>query len=297
MSLPRPQRLEHVELAVTDFDAAVAFYTDVMGLVEIERDDETVYLGCGMDENYDLALCNGGTGVEHFALRVSESELVDLEDRLRTASVETERFDEAEPNQSKAVRFDLPSGVSMELAVVADTDYTSPSNPAHSRTTGIAPLDIDHINLMAPDVKTDAEFLRDTLGFNFSDITEPEPDFWSSIWTRFGEYHHDVGITMTENPDADLHHVAWTLSNFEHMKRSLDILSDAGYPIEFGPSRHPVGSNLFAYFWGPAGNRIELSAEMAVLDPDTDTGVWEGMEGTLDAWRDVEPPDSFLDGS
>ena len=51
-------RLSHVDITVTDLDLAAAYYTEVMGMLEVERDDTSVYLKC-WDE------------VDHHSLRIS----------------------------------------------------------------------------------------------------------------------------------------------------------------------------------------------------------------------------------
>ena len=39
-------RLSHVDITVTDLDLAAAYYTEVMGMLEVERDETSVYLKC-----------------------------------------------------------------------------------------------------------------------------------------------------------------------------------------------------------------------------------------------------------
>ena len=71
------QRIEHAKVHVDDLEPALDFYTGAMGLVEIARQDDTVYLGCGFDDNFDFAVSEGGTGIEHFAVRATDSSVVD----------------------------------------------------------------------------------------------------------------------------------------------------------------------------------------------------------------------------
>lgn len=293
-------RFEHAELRVKDLSQALEFYTDVIGLVEIAREDDTVYLGCGLDANYDLAVVEGGTGIVHFAIRVDDEEHLERElKRLDGHGIRCERHDGAEPGQRRGARFELPSGHAIEYVVVEDDRYLNPLKPAYPRRRGFGPLDADHINLVATDVRGVAEFLRDALGFRLSDVSEPEPGFWAGAWARFGAYHHDVGIAPTRDPQTSLHHFAWTMSSFEHMKTAADMMAEAGVRLELGPSRHPLGPNLFMYFLEPGGNRFELSCEGAIIDPTTPTGFWKGLEDTLDGWGTLHErmPESFFVGT
>jgi len=300
MGQPKAPKFEHAEIRVEDLSKALDFYTNIIGLTEIARDDGVVYLGCGMDKNYDLAVVEGGKGLSHFALRVNdEDELNRLQKNLTDHGVQVVNTDGREPGQEKGIRFDMPNGIEMEFIIVGDDRYVNPARPAYPRTKGFAPLNADHINIMSMNVKRDADFLKDVLGFRFSDIVEPEPGsgYWTAAWTRYGEYHHDVAITTAKNKSETLHHFAWSLGNFEDFKRAADMLSDYGVYMELGPSRHPIGPNLFAYFWEPGGNRFELSAEAAIIDNSTPPNFWRGMEDTLDSWRIIEPPTSFSRGS
>jgi catechol 2,3-dioxygenase len=298
MSYPKVQVYEHAELGVDDLAAAVEFCTGPLGLLEIEREQGTVYLGCGYDDNYDLALSAGGTGLRHFAIRVpSPDELERLAERLRTSGVRFERRHDAEPGQPTALRFSLPSGHLIEFAEVADTRYIEPYRPARG-VNAHAPIDSDHVGLAAVDVRRLAAYLRDELDFRISDYTEPEPGgAWFAAWVRRGPGHHDVGINTASSQRETLHHVAFAYASIDHLKVALDTLSGAGHRLELGLGRHPVGANLYAYLWAPGGNRFELCAEGAILVDGMPPRVWRSISETLDAWGQPAVPETFALGS
>lgn len=293
------QRLAHAELLVEDLNKALEFNVEAMGLVELAREGETVYLGCGADNNYDLALRGGGTGLSHFAFQVdSEEDLAHYAGRLKEAGVGSEERTDGEPGQTKALRFSLPSGQPMELALVEDRPhYLNPAIPAHRRLQGISPLDADHITLRNGEkVKETGEFLQQVLGFRVSDVFEPAPGVWGAAWLHVGDYHHDLAI-MGGSPTDNLDHLAWTMDGMEHIKRGTDILSQAEIPLETGPGRHGIGGNLYAYFWSPGGNRYELSAEMPrATDARAATNFWNDFPKAFSAWGAL-PPESFERGS
>ena len=291
------RRFEHAVLQVTDRDAAIAFYTDVLGLVELERENGTVYLGCGLDGNYDIGLTEGGTGIEHFAIRVeSADELARYESRLQAADIDTERIDGAEPNQVEGVRFTLPTGVDMELVTVADRHYHHPTDAVENRSPA-APRDVDHINLMSWDVERDLEVLVDPLEFAVSDEIVGETGFTMQAWTRSGELHHDVALSTADNVAYTLHHLSFEVDGVEHMKTICDRVAQAGHRLELGLNRHNAGANDFAYLWTPGGNRIELTAEMATVDAGAETAVREidRTTNTVSSWGGVEPTPEFLE--
>jgi catechol 2,3-dioxygenase len=291
------KKFEHATLRVTDLEAAVEFYTDVLGLVELDRAEGTVYLGCGLDENYDLGLVERGTGLYHFAVRVPADEtLSTAESRLSEAGIDVERTGGAEPGQTGGVRFSLPSGVDMELVTVADTDYHHPTESVGDRRR-VTPRDVDHVNVMSWDVDRDLAVLTDHLDFRVSDKIVGESGFTIQAWARRGEFHHDVALSTADNVAYTLHHLSFEMEGIDHIKAACDRLTDAGHRLELGPNRHNAGANNFAYLWTPGGNRIELTAEMATVDEGAATGVREidREENTVSSWGGVEPTPEFLE--
>lgn len=277
--------------------AALAFYTDVMGLIELGREEGTVYLGAGLDTNYDLAIMAGGTGVEHFALRVdSDEQLDEIVAALDGCGIAAERRAGEGPGEVSAVAFDLPSGHRMEFVTVDDHRYLEGYRPAVPGRASMGLLDADHINICTPDVRGLSEFLRTRLGFRYSEVIEL-PDSWLGAWTRMGEFHHDVAVLHTDDLRQTLHHFAWTCASPDHLVRCCDRLAEAGIRLEIGVGRHPAGANLFAYFWDPGGNRMELSTEMALVNDAMPPRIWDSPRDTFDVWGDPVVPDSFRQGS
>jgi catechol 2,3-dioxygenase len=291
------QKVAHVEINVDDVERALEFHTEVLGLTELARDNGTVYLGCGIDDTYDVALTNGGSGVSHIGLQVQESDLDGYRSRLEGMGVSVQESTDSEPGQAKGLRFTAPSGHVFELVTLAERPaYLARAQAKHGRSKGLAPTDLDHVTLRTSDVKALAEFLGQALDFKVSDVFEPGPGVWAAAWTRVGEYHHDVAMMMGA-PNETLDHVAFTMDGIEHLKRAGDLLADAGIPLETGPGRHGVGGNLFSYFWAPGGNRYELSAEMPrTVDPGAEHGVWSDFPVAFSAWGQM-PPESFQKGS
>jgi len=57
--------------------------------------------------------------------------------------------------------------------------------------------------------------------------------------------------------------------------------------VAWGPGRHGPGNNLFVFFDDPAGNHIELSAEMEKFHDDRVTYVprrWEPIPNSVNLW-------------
>jgi catechol 2,3-dioxygenase len=293
-------KLEHVELRVRDLEEALAFNTDRLGLREIGRDGDTVYLGAGLDDNYDVAIRSGGVGLSHMAISVSDTdELKRYEDKIKTAGFSSERRTNGEPGQAEAVRFTTPIGMDMEVVTLENPGfYNHPAYPKARRGNGISPQDLDHVNLLAPDVQKLFELFTEVLNFHQSDLFYPAPDVLVGAWLRVGEYHHDVAI-MQGPPEQTIHHIAWTLDSFDHLKTAADILAQDGIRLEWGPGRHGVAGNLSMYFQVPGGNRYELTAEMPRLyDPNHKPGITTDQDRLLTAWgQQPFDPETFWQGT
>lgn len=293
-------KAEHVALTVENLPEAVTFYTEVFGLAEVTRDEDTIYLGCGLDGNYDLALREGDPGVEHVAVRVdTRAELEEYAERLAAAGVDVDRTDGEEPGQEHGLRVTVPSQLPIELVTVDDRSYHHAEAPAVAGRAGIAPLDLNHYNYASPSVREDAEFLRDRLGFSVSEVVGED---WSGgAFLRRGDTHHDVAILDlpgTAEDHASHHHTAFSVRSVEHMVALIDRVRRAGVALELGIGRHHAGDNIYAYFRAPDGHRLELTAQMADLDAGSPTTVLESPEAAITAWRDhFEMPESFLEGS
>lgn len=291
-------RIEHARLGVDRLDDALAFYVDGLGLVELERDDGAVYLGCGRDDNYDVALVEGETGVGHFAVRATDASVVDAyAARLRDRNVPVERTDGAEPGQVAAVRFTLPSGVPVEVAAVADDTYQHYEAPAPARG-GQAPADFDHIQFLTPDLGADLAFLRDEVGFLVSEVAGPA-DGPEIAFARCNAFHHDVALksadALGEDDATSLHHLAFTFDSPDHLVAAVDHAVAAGATFERGIGRHHGGNNLFAYLWTPGGNRLEFCTQMATLSREEPEHT-EDYESATTAWG-PPAPSTFGDGS
>lgn len=294
------QQLAHATLRVNDIEAALEFHTGVLGLVELGRDRDRIFLGCGLDDGVDVVLGPGGTGVAAVAMDVTSAEdLEHYERRLRDLGVAVSQRTNGAPGVERSIAFEAPSGHQLELLVPEEgRRYLQVWAADRPRGRGVGPLDVDHISLVAPDVRALVEFLQHALDFHLSDVVQPAPGFWAAGWTRSGTYHHDIAIVAATGPSETLHHLAWTMESMDHIKHGLDLMAAHGHMVEVGPGRHSVGSNLYAYFHTPGGNRYEFSAEMPRLtNPLAPPNIWtELIPQGFSAWGH-QPPDDFRAGS
>ena len=298
------RRLEHVEIRVRDLPSAASFYEDVLGFVEIDRDDGAVYFGCGLDGNVDLIVVEGGTGLGHFAIRTGEESLDEYAARIEEEGVSVIDAGGSVPGQENGIRFDLPSGrLSAAIVDVDDGRYHNPANatslptatPPHPDRSPIAPIDLSHVTAMSPDIEADVAFLRDVLGLRVSDVGRSPGDDWIMAFLRSGDYHHDVAVF--DDPENSLHHVAWEVEDVSQMIRLMDRVAASGVEFEAGPVRHGPGSNVAAYFKEPGGNRFEITTEVATVPPEA-TFEYHDVEAVpFSVWGGPAPVEGFREGT
>ncbi len=111
---------------------------------------------------------------------------------------------------------------------------------------GIVPHKLGHVAFHVTDVKQVTKFYCDVLGFRESDWMA---DFFSFL--RCGPDHHTINLMQT---GSNRHfHTAFELRDWGHMQTACDFLSLNGYKLLWGPGRHGIGHNLFAYHRAPNG--------------------------------------------
>lgn len=297
------QKLSHATLRVKNLEESVAFHTDVLGLEEIAREDGRVYLTCGTDGTYDVAVTEGGTGVLSFAISADDEEdLVHYRKRVEDAGVAVRESTDSDPGVAKLIEFDLPpQNQKMQIVLLKPElrqHYYNPAQRGTNHLSGLAPVDLDHITLrVGPDATTTIEFLSTHVDFRASDIVEfPGGEGRLASWMHVGDYHHDVAM-FAGAPHETLDHLAWTIPNMEYMKLMLDQIARGGLSTEAGPGRHGVGSNLYSYFRTPCGNRYELSGEMPrCTDRKAGPKMWTADQQIFSSWG-AQFPESFKIGS
>ncbi|WP_425986779.1 VOC family protein [Brevundimonas sp. TWP1-2-1b1] len=298
------QKLSHAHLKVKNLEESIRFHSDVLGLEKIDEKDGTVYLTCGTDGTFDVAVTEGGSGVISFAIAADDEEdLKHYSKRVSDAGVPVREMSDCDPGVEKIIEFDLPpQGQKMQIALLrseARKHYYNPASRNANHLSGLAPLDLDHITLrVGPDATATIDFLRDHIDFYASDIVEfPGGQGRLAAWMHVGDYHHDVAM-FAGAPHETLDHLAWTIPNIEYMKLMLDQVARGGIQTEAGPGRHGVGSNLYSYFFTPDGNRYELSGEMPrCVDRKAGPYIWQADQpGIFSSWG-APFPESFKVGS
>jgi catechol 2,3-dioxygenase-like lactoylglutathione lyase family enzyme len=134
-------------------------------------------------------------------------------------------------------------------------------------TKGVVPHKLGHVAFHCTDVKAVAKFYIDVLGFRESDWMA---DFF--VFLRCGPDHHTINLMGT---GSNRHfHTAFEVRDWGHLQTACDFLSRNGYKMLWGPGRHGIGHNIFAYHRSPNGLITELFAELDQMK-DEDLGYFE----------------------
>jgi len=273
-------RLSHVDVTVVDLDLAVAYYTEVMGMLIVERDENSVYLKCWDEpDHHSLRLVYAPrTGMEQMSFKVEkEDDLSDLENAVAKYGFPVSRVSKGESvGQGESIRFETPSGHVMEL--VHDVERVGRLNgsinpkPFVEGVPGIAPPRMDHILVTAEEVSEASKFYMDVLGFRLTEQLLDGDGHQVATWMERSHSPHDLAVVS--GPNGGLHHFAFWLDDWDHVRKSADILAYNGISIDVGPTRHGITRGNTIYFFDPLGTRNEVFTGGYRPDPDFPTITW-----------------------
>jgi catechol 2,3-dioxygenase len=283
--------LAHVEMLTDRYAESLDFFTRVYGLTLTEEDGTSAYLRAFDDyEHHSLKLTRSDTtGVGHVAYRAASPEAL----ARRVAAIEASGFPvigwtDGDPGHGPAFRFKDPFGHIFEI-YWETRRYAAPANerPAlkniaqryHGR--GAAPRRLDHLNLLATDVREFRRFMETCLGSRVTEMIQLDNGRIGGCWFTVNNKTYDLACTEEHGRgEGRLHHVTYATDTREDILRAADIFLENGVHIETGPHKHAIQGTFFLYVWEPAGNRVELanSGARLILAPDWEPVVWTETE-------------------
>lgn len=277
--------LGHVEILTPCLADSVRFFTDVIGLHETTRTDASVYLRAWGDyEACTLKLTAAPRpGVGHVGFRTRSAEVLDALAAFLDAHGHAGTWIEDPPSHGRAFRVASPDGHAIELyfdtkrfAPPAGATRAFKNQPQGYVARGVAPRRLDHVNLLASDVRRERLFFQDLLGLRTTEQIVFDDGREMGGWLSATNKSYDVAITRDNaGGHARLHHVTFRVDEREDVLRAADILVEHGMPIETGPHKHAIGQTFFLYCFEPGGNRFELAAGgYLILDPSWTPVVW-----------------------
>ena len=246
----RVSKIAHASYETPDLAQQTEYYTAILGLTLAAQEKDTVYLASTVDHHAVVLRKGSQPQCTRIGFQIaSTADLDAFEKQLAGHGIAAERRKDPEPSISDMLVFKDPKGTVME--VFKRGDFSQQKFQSH----GIVPHKLGHVAFHVTDVKRITKFYCDVLGFRESDWMG---DFFSFL--RCGPDHHTINLMQT---GSDRHfHTAFELRDWAHMQQACDFLSLNGYKLLWGPGRHGIGHNLFAYHRAPKGLITEMFAEL-----------------------------------
>jgi catechol 2,3-dioxygenase-like lactoylglutathione lyase family enzyme len=246
----RVKKIAHAVYETPDLDQQTEYYTDILGLNLIAKDKDAAYLASTVDHHSVVLRKGGAAQCVRLGFQLGPDDDLDgFEKQTAAQGIKTRRMKDPEPTITDMVAFEDPKGTVMEVFKRPEPQGQKFPNK------GIVPHKIGHVAFFVTDVKRTTQFYLDVLGFRESDWMG---DFFSFL--RCGIDHHTINLMQTK--ENRHFHTAFELRDWGHMQTACDFLSLNGYKLLWGPGRHGIGHNLFAYHRAPNGLITELFAEL-----------------------------------
>jgi catechol 2,3-dioxygenase len=274
------ERLGYVQVRVTDLEAATTYYTTVLGLKEVERDAERVYLKAWDEQDHhSLVLRRAATaGLDHMGWKLeAAADLEQIETKAERAGARVERIAaDAERATGPAIRFETPSNHTVSLyygmkKVGNGLPKINPM-PRPAGLVGIAPPRLDHLLVTTQHVPESTQFFQDVMGFRLVEQVVADEMVQVAAFLERTRTPHD--IAFVPGNDGGLHHFAYWLDNFSDLGPAADMLRMHKVPIDVGPTRHGITRGHTIYFFDPAGNRNEVFTGGYYVDSDFEPITW-----------------------
>ena len=251
-------RASHLVLTARDLAASRTFYTEVLGLIVSDEDQDTIWLR-GVEErcHHSLTLkrTNGTPVCERVGFRVF------LDDDLEKAKVHFDHLGQPAtwadvPYQGRTLHVSDAAGTPLELCARMETRPRL--HTQLDRHRGGRALRMDHYQVLVPDVLTSAKFYTD-LGFRISDyicIDATNQVMGTFLYRK----NNPWDMVLLQRPGPRFHHFGYVVESMHDMIRALDVAGSIGFAqsVEHGPGKHGHGHSYYTYLCDPDGHRCEL---------------------------------------
>ncbi|MEW5248408.1 catechol 2,3-dioxygenase [Microbulbifer sp. 2201CG32-9] len=294
----------HVQIRVLDLDEAIKHYVDLLGLIEVDRDEQgRIYLkGWTEVDKFSVVLVEADQpGMDFMGFKcVNEDTLEQLRQALLAYGVDAEEIPAGELKDcGRRIRFQAPSGHNFEVfATKVQTGRYGVGNhnpEAWPRDlSGMKAQRFDHCLLYGPELDKTLDLFRDVLGFDLSEqVVTPDGTRVAQFLTTSMKAH-DVAFIDHKEP-GKFHHASFKLETWEDILRAGDLISMTDTSIDIGPTRHGLTHGQTIYFFDPSGNRNEVFCGGDYFYPDHAPVTWDADKlGKAIFYHDRQLNERFL---
>lgn len=281
-------RAHHAALRVSDSEEAASRWGRLHGLTRSGGGPAgTALLRCAY-EDFCLELREADQpGIEHVAYELRSG--ITLEDATAGLAEAGETPERVEvPLRGPGLRLSDPDG---NRIVLVERALPDDRRPAVARFTdqlpAYHPRRLQHFNYLTADAPRLAGWYERVLGLGISDwIGE------GAVWMHCDRDHHVVAFL--DKGYSHIHHLAFELSDWGEMRVALDHLGQHRRPLAWGPGRHTMAQNLFAYCRMVEEEIfVELFCDMEQLEPDHEPRHFPDDPHASNAWG-ILPPRSYF---
>ncbi|HLG08108.1 MAG TPA: VOC family protein, partial [Gaiellaceae bacterium] len=223
-------RIGHAELLTPKPDESLRFFVDVLGLEEEACEGQSVYLrGWGDYLRYSLKLTEAPrAGLGHVALRAWSPAALDR----RIAAIEATGLGigwiDGDVGHGPAYRFTDPDGHVFELYYEAERyappEHLRPSwrnQPQRYVGRGAAVKRLDHVNVLAADVRMNRVFAQEVLGYRLYERIELDDGTEAGAWLSLSIAAHElIYVADAYGASGRLHHLAFWVDTREECLRA-----------------------------------------------------------------------------
>ena len=282
--------LAHVELLTPKLDESTKFFVEILGMIESGREGDSVYLrGWDDYEHHSLQLtASPKPGMGHYAFRASSPQALERRVSALEKSGLGIGWKDDNVGHGPAYCFTDPDDHKMEIYY--ETEWYKPSEalrPALKNQAsrfpnrGIALRRIDHVNILAADVRATRMFLEEVLGFRMTEQVIFDDGSEKAAWVTVTNKTYDIAIVEDwAGANGRLHHITYAVDSREDILRAADIFLENRVFMETGPHKHAIQQTFFLYVFEPGGNRFEIANAGArlMLAPDWQPIIWSEAE-------------------
>jgi len=301
--------LGHGAMFTPEFERTRWYFTEMLGMQVVAEEAGICYLRAFGD--YELwsfkLIAADHAGLEHVAWRMDSRQAL----KRRVAWLEdhghTGRWVDADFGKGPAYRFADPDGHAFQIYY--DTErYLAPEGERPAIPTnfqrfaprGAGVRNLDHVNLLARDVRVCREFWEEGFGLRTYEIIRNDDGSERGAWMSSSIQGHELIYTRElTSGSGRLHHFAYCVDTREEVHRAAEIVADAHITIEAGPSRHTAIQGYYLYMREPGGNRIEVAnGGYLRFAPDTEPYIWSEAEWRKKpGWGAPIPPEFHVYGT
>ncbi|KHK97572.1 oxidoreductase [Microbacterium mangrovi] len=260
--------LRYAALAVPDFAVERDFFVNHWGLTEVHAQDGLSHLAAeASSEPFILRLRRADKRIDlaGFAVR-SRADIHALADKLHAEDVQFVHEPQELTGYSGGYGFRVFDGDGRVLEF--STGYET-RTPRKIREREPIPAKLSHLVFNSADLNRTAQWYVDHLDFTISDSLVRPDGTEMMHFLRCNPTHHSIAVAM--GPHHSLHHLSFEMRGIEEWMRGAGKILRSGARMVWGPGRHNAGDNTFAYFLDPAGNTIEYTTELSMVDDES----WE----------------------